>query len=65
MEWPMPHPGHQVMPMALKGQRLYCPGLAGSLKASAISAAAQNTSSEYFEKILFLLFNGVSLGHQQ
>ena len=65
IEWPMPHPGHHVIPTALNGQRLYCPGREGSLKARAMSAAIQNTSSKYFEKILFLFFNGVPLGHEQ
>lgn len=50
MEWPNPHPGHQLMPIAFSGQRLKCAGPAGSVNASVISAAIQNISSKYFEK---------------
>ncbi|MDB5152427.1 MAG: hypothetical protein JWR54_1178 [Mucilaginibacter sp.] len=50
MECPKPQPGHQVIPIALSGQRLKCTGPAGFANASETRAATQNTSSKYFEK---------------
>ena len=60
---PKPHPGHQVIPIAFSGHRLKCTLPAGSVNASANSAAIQIASSKYLEKMLFLFFNGVALGH--
>jgi hypothetical protein len=50
MECPKPQPGHQVNPIAFKGQRLKCAGPAGSANASVIMAPIQNASSKYLEK---------------
>jgi hypothetical protein len=50
IECPKPQPGHQVIPIAFNGQRLKCADPAGSVKASAMSAAVQNMSSKYLEK---------------
>ncbi|MDB5144424.1 MAG: hypothetical protein JWQ66_3137 [Mucilaginibacter sp.] len=56
MECPKPQPGHQVIPIALRGQRLKCAGPAGSVNASETRATIQNTSSKYFEKIFLINF---------
>lgn len=50
MECPKPQPGHQIMPIALSGQRLKWPWPDGSVNASAARAAIQNMSSKYLEK---------------
>ena len=50
MECPKPQPGHQVMPIAFKGQRLKCADPAGPVNANAVRAAIQNMSSKYLEK---------------
>ena len=63
MECPKPQPGHQVMPIALSGQRLKCAGPAGSVNASETKAATQNVSSKYFEKSCLLNF--ALFSHQQ
>ena len=49
IEWPKPHPGHQVKPIAFNGQRLKCAGPTGFVKARATIAATQKTNSKYFE----------------
>jgi hypothetical protein len=56
MECPKPQPGHQVIPIALSGQRLKCAGPAGSVNASETRAATQNISSKYLEKVFLINF---------
>ena len=63
MAWPIPQPGHQVIPIALNGQRLKCADPAGSLKASAMRAATQNVNSKYLKKNR--LTNLLAFGRQQ
>ncbi len=52
MEWPNPQPGHQVIPINLKGHKVKC-GLVGSLKARASIADVQNISSKLLAKVFF------------
>ena len=56
IECPKPQPGHQMMPMALSGQRLKCAGPAGLVNASTIRAATQNVNSKYLENRLLSNF---------
>jgi hypothetical protein len=48
----MPQPGHQVIPIALKGHKEYCGPAAGLLAPNAIKAAIQKTSSKFVFKNL-------------
>jgi hypothetical protein len=56
IECPKPQPGHQVMPIALSGQRLKWAGPTGLVNASAKRAATQNINSKYLEKSLLSNF---------
>ena len=47
--WPMPQPGHHVMPKSLNGHSVKWEGRAGSQIARAINAAIQNINSKYLK----------------
>jgi hypothetical protein len=54
--WPIPQPGHQVMPISLNGHRVKGAGWAGSQIANAINAAIQNISSKYLKNNFLIKF---------
>jgi hypothetical protein len=56
MAWPIPQPGHQVMPSNLSGHKVKCVLEAGLLKASATNAAIQKIISKYLAKSVLINF---------
>ena len=57
MEWPRPHPGHQVMPSIFKGHSEKWASADGLETARLISAAVQNISSRFFAKKCLINFS--------
>ncbi len=58
MAWPKPQPGHQLKPINFSGHKLKCAWLVGSVSASEMSAAIQNTSSKYFLNKFLIKLSG-------
>jgi len=63
MEWPIPQPGHQVIPVSFKGHKLKWLWFAGFINAKQTKATIQNVNSKYLKKKV--LINFVALGCKQ
>lgn len=63
MAWPMPQPGHQVMPASLKMQNVKRLSAAGLVMANDVIAVSQNINSKFF--FMVLINTVIRLVHKQ
>lgn len=61
--WPMPQPGHQVMPASLNRQRVKRLSPAGLVMANDARAVSQNINSKFF--FIILINTVIRLVHEQ